>query len=145
MSGAEYEFFNFRVPAGSNASPVESERNSSATAVFLNNNPADKLPHLTEGMTGYSVTRPVHNQDWFYSVFNTCEAFRCGIEGWHTESGPGVLRLHFVLTRSKKLLIEQHCSNSRSNLFQANLALHPASWRNHGKVFQETQGICTSP
>jgi glutamine synthetase len=41
-------------------------------------------------MTGYSVTRPVHNQDWYYGIFNACEEFRCGIEGWHTESGPGV-------------------------------------------------------
>lgn len=41
-------------------------------------------------MFGYSITRPVHNQDYYYDVFNTCSAFRCGIEGWHTESGPGV-------------------------------------------------------
>jgi glutamine synthetase len=41
-------------------------------------------------MTGYSVTRPVHNQDWYYGIFNACEEFKCGIEGWHTESGPGV-------------------------------------------------------
>jgi glutamine synthetase len=41
-------------------------------------------------MTGYSITRPVHNQDWYYSIFKTCAEFRCGIEGWHTESGPGV-------------------------------------------------------
>ena len=41
-------------------------------------------------MFGYSLTRPVHNQDYYYDIFNTCEAFRCNIEGWHTESGPGV-------------------------------------------------------
>lgn len=41
-------------------------------------------------MFGYSLTRPVHNQDWYYDVFNTCSKFRCDIEGWHTESGPGV-------------------------------------------------------
>lgn len=41
-------------------------------------------------MFGYSVTRPVHNKDYYYDIFNTCEAFRCNIEGWHTESGPGV-------------------------------------------------------
>jgi len=41
-------------------------------------------------MFGYSLTRPVHNQDWYYDVFNTCRKFRCDIEGWHTESGPGV-------------------------------------------------------
>ena len=41
-------------------------------------------------MFGYSITRPVHNQDWYYQVFNTCAKFGCDIEGWHTESGPGV-------------------------------------------------------
>lgn len=41
-------------------------------------------------MFGYSITRPVHNQDYYYDVYDTCTAFRCDIEGWHTESGPGV-------------------------------------------------------
>jgi glutamine synthetase len=41
-------------------------------------------------MFGYSLTRPVHNKDYYYDIFNTCEAFNCNIEGWHTESGPGV-------------------------------------------------------
>jgi glutamine synthetase len=41
-------------------------------------------------MFGYSLTRPVHNKDWFYDIFNSCSKFRCDIEGWHTETGPGV-------------------------------------------------------
>lgn len=41
-------------------------------------------------MFGYSITRPVHNQDYYYGIFDACEKFRCDIEGWHTESGPGV-------------------------------------------------------
>ena len=41
-------------------------------------------------MFGYSLTRPVHNQDYYYGIYEACEKFRCGIEGWHTESGPGV-------------------------------------------------------
>jgi glutamine synthetase len=41
-------------------------------------------------MFGYSLSRPVHNKDWFYDVFKTCISFQCDIEGWHTESGPGV-------------------------------------------------------
>ncbi|MCJ1479317.1 hypothetical protein MMC13_008002 [Lambiella insularis] len=88
MAGAEYEFFQFRVPSDSTA-PV-SERNSSSTARFLKENPVDSLPPLTEGMFGYSLTRPVHNQEYYYGIFEACEKFRCGIEGWHTESGPGV-------------------------------------------------------
>jgi glutamine synthetase len=41
-------------------------------------------------MMGYSLTRPVHNQDWYYGIYNACDQFRCNVEGWHTESGPGV-------------------------------------------------------
>jgi glutamine synthetase len=83
---AEYEFYQFRAPAD----PTASERNSSSTAKFLQENPPSALPSLTEGMFGYSVTRPVHNQDYYYGIYDACEKFRCNIEGWHTESGPGV-------------------------------------------------------
>ena len=80
MTPAEYEFFTFRTPDNSGPSP----------AAFLQNNPPQALPSLTEGMFGYSLNRPVHNKDWYYSVYDTCTAFQCDIEGWHTESGPGV-------------------------------------------------------
>lgn len=83
---AEYEFYQFKAPPNQEGS----ERNSSSTAAFLRSNPTDQLPSLTEGMFGYSLTRPVHNQEYYYGIFDTCEKFRCGIEGWHTESGPGV-------------------------------------------------------
>ena len=41
-------------------------------------------------MFGYSLSRPVHNKGWYYEVYDTCTEFKCDIEGWHTESGPGV-------------------------------------------------------
>lgn len=41
-------------------------------------------------MFGYSVTRPVHNSEWYYKVWENCKKFKVDIEGWHTESGPGV-------------------------------------------------------
>ena len=85
---AEYEFYQFRAP-GPTSAPT-TERNSSSTATFLQQNPVNSLPPLTEGMFGYSLTRPVHNQDYYYGVYDACEKFNCGIEGWHTESGPGV-------------------------------------------------------
>lgn len=88
MAGAEYEFFTFRAPKDPS---IQSERQTSATTMpYLLENSAHTLPHLTQGMFGYSLTDPVHNQDWFYGIFETCEQFRCDIEGWHTESGPGV-------------------------------------------------------
>jgi hypothetical protein len=83
---AEYEFYQFRAPQ----TDSNNERNSSATASFLKNNPVEALPSLTEGMFGYSITRPVHNQEYYYGIFDACEKFNCDIEGWHTESGPGV-------------------------------------------------------
>ena len=86
MAGAEYEFYCFRAPKDANAKHIS----SATTATFLQDNPVHALPHLTQGMFGYSLTDPIHNQDWFYSVFDTCEQFNCNIEGWHTESGPGV-------------------------------------------------------
>lgn len=78
---AEYEFYQFKVPPSAAAE---------STATYLDKNPPQSLPSLTEGMFGYSLTRTVHNQDYFYDVFKTCQAFKCDIEGWHTESGPGV-------------------------------------------------------
>ncbi|KAI9739210.1 MAG: hypothetical protein M1834_007423 [Cirrosporium novae-zelandiae] len=73
----------------SRSSPA-SNRDSTTTARFLKEQPVNSLPSLSEGMFGYSILDPVHNQDWYYSIYDTCEKFRCGIEGWHTESGPGV-------------------------------------------------------
>ncbi|KAL2150134.1 hypothetical protein VTH82DRAFT_7810 [Thermothelomyces myriococcoides] len=81
MAGAEYEFYQFKTP---------SVNGKQSTAAFLQENPTQSLPSLTEGMFGYSLTRPVHNQDYYYDIFNTCREFKCDIEGWHTESGPGV-------------------------------------------------------
>ncbi|KAK3671494.1 hypothetical protein LTR78_008593 [Recurvomyces mirabilis] len=90
LAGAEYEFFTFRAPQTSDNGPGNSERNSSATATYLQTNPVNDLPSLEQGMFGYSLTRPTHNQNWYYDIYNTCTKFRCDIEGWHTESGPGV-------------------------------------------------------
>lgn len=56
----------------------------------MKENPAHKLPPLTEGMFGYSLTRPMLNQDYYYGIYDTCIEFNCAIESWHTESGPGV-------------------------------------------------------
>nr|POF14142.1 type-1 glutamine synthetase 2 [Quercus suber] len=88
LAGAEYEFFTFRAPNA--PSSMDPQRNSSTTATFLRDNPVDSLPHLEQGMFGYSLTRPVHNKDWFNNIYTDCSKFRCDIEGWHTESGPGV-------------------------------------------------------
>lgn len=86
---AEYEFFQFKTPS-SNPSASADGRSSTSVATFLRDNPVNALPSLTEGMFGYSLTRPVQNKDYYYEIYDVCEKFDCGIEGWHTESGPGV-------------------------------------------------------
>ncbi|EPE08078.1 glutamine synthetase [Ophiostoma piceae UAMH 11346] len=83
MAGAEYEFFHFQTP-------LSDKGTRPSAAAFLASNPPHALPALTEGMFGYSLTRPAANKDYYYDVFDTCTKFRCDIEGWHTESGPGV-------------------------------------------------------
>lgn len=121
---AEYEFYQFRAPSNSNGL----ERNSSSTATFLKDNPVNALPPLTEGMFGYSLIRPVHNQDYYYSVFNTCRSFDCDIESWHTESGPGVFEavsissssfgpLIYTLMLSIGFAIRRNQRDSRSSWF----------------------------
>lgn len=85
MAGVEYEFFHFQTPSD----PAAPNRTTSPAA-FLASNPTQALPALTEGMFGYSLTRPVVNKDYYYDIFDTCGRFKCDIEGWHTESGPGV-------------------------------------------------------
>ncbi|KAL2042596.1 hypothetical protein N7G274_004355 [Stereocaulon virgatum] len=101
MAGAEYEFFQFRAPV--DPTVPTSERNSSSTARFLRENPANSLPPLTEGMFGYSLTRPVHNQEYYYGIYDACEKFRCNIEGWHTESGPGVFEAALAFGEIKQM------------------------------------------
>jgi glutamine synthetase len=41
-------------------------------------------------MFGYSVTRPNLEKDYFNDVYNLLHDFGIPLEGWHTETGPGV-------------------------------------------------------
>ncbi|KAI1766713.1 putative glutamine synthetase [Hypoxylon sp. FL1150] len=88
MAGAELEFFQFKVPTSSTSTTTDSPAPSVTS--FLNDNPPQALPPLTEGMFGYSITRPTLNKSYYHDVYNVCAEFRCDLEGWHTESGPGV-------------------------------------------------------
>jgi glutamine synthetase len=55
LAGAEYEFYNFK-----------------ETAKSLRDCKGQDLEHLTPGMFGYSVTRPIQNQEFYYGVFDAC-------------------------------------------------------------------------
>ena len=144
---AEYEFFQFKAPSSNPHAPI-SERNTSSTATFLQNNPVNSLPSLTEGMFGYSLTRTVHNKDYYYGIFDACEKFNCGIEGWHTESGPGVFEaaLSFgeVTEMADKAGLFKSVSHSRKpvpNLTctQVCCQISCNTVRNHAMLYGQTQ------
>ncbi|KAI5289039.1 hypothetical protein KEM55_008919, partial [Ascosphaera atra] len=101
MAGAEYEFYQFRAPKDPSSSSCET--NSSSTATFLKTHPVEQLPPLTEGMFGYSLSRPIHNQGYYYDIFNRCREFQCDIESWHTESGPGVFEAALEFGEAKEI------------------------------------------
>lgn len=79
---------NFQTPSedgyGANASQTRD------LAAFLEKNDPRALRPITGGSFSYSATRPVAFKKFFYDIFNTSAEFNCGIEGWHTEGGPGV-------------------------------------------------------
>lgn len=69
---------------------------------------ADKPKPLEEGKFGYSIARPVHNKAYYYDVYKTCGKFRCPIEGWHAEVGPGMYEA--VGTKTEKNVAETKIS-----------------------------------
>jgi glutamine synthetase len=117
MAGAEYEFFHFKTPVKDSKASV---------AAFLKDNVPHALDHITEGMFGYSLTQPVHDQDYYYSVLRTCSDFDCDVESWHPESGPGVLEavrpaliIAFIAYKSKALKYQEICEmGDRAALFK---------------------------
>ncbi|VVT46659.1 uncharacterized protein SAPINGB_P001323 [Magnusiomyces paraingens] len=48
------------------------------------------LTPLTPGMFGYSVARLGLNKEYQREMLDSCESLGVGLEGWHTETGPGV-------------------------------------------------------
>lgn len=84
----EIEFINFETPSKDGYGLPEGRHN---IASYLQSNTVGSLRPLTEGMFGYSVTRPVMSKQYFHDIFDQSIEMRCGLEGWHTESGPGVL------------------------------------------------------
>lgn len=133
---AEYEFFQYKAPVD--------EGGKTSVAKFLQNNQVSSLPPLTEGNFGYNLIRPLHNQDYFYGIFDACEKFNCALEGWHTETGPGVFEAALAFGEISQmadkaalfkygslhipcvcnLLIQQICHQSNSDPVRHNTLLH---------------------
>lgn len=86
MAGSELEFYHYRETAESLA-----EKNG------IN------LKPLTPGMFGYSIQRPTLNQDYFYDILNTCTNTGIKLEGWHTETGPGVFEAALTYGPAKEV------------------------------------------
>lgn len=78
---------NFQTPSEDGYVSADSWRN---LATYLKMNPPDRLRPITEGMFGYSVSRPLMSKRYFHDIFDTSLEIGCPLEGWHTESGPGV-------------------------------------------------------
>lgn len=78
---------NFQTPAEDGYGDATQRRN---LASYLDKNSPQGMRPLTAGMFGYSVTRPLSYKEYFHQIFDQAHAMRCGIESWHTESGPGV-------------------------------------------------------
>ncbi|ETN45931.1 uncharacterized protein HMPREF1541_00113 [Cyphellophora europaea CBS 101466] len=85
--GTELEFHNFQTPSEDGYSNREQTRD---LAGFLAKNGRKNLRPLTGGMFGYSISRPAMNRQYFYDIFDQSLEFGCELEGWHTETGPGV-------------------------------------------------------
>jgi glutamine synthetase len=73
FAGAELEFYQYRETAES----------------VLEKNGVGLTP-LTTGMFGYSIQRPTLNQEYYYDILESARKFNVELEGWHTETGPGV-------------------------------------------------------
>lgn len=56
MAGAEYEFFNFN-----------------ETPKSIGASKGSELEYMTPGMFGYSILRPVQNQEYYYGIFDACK------------------------------------------------------------------------
>lgn len=72
-SGIEFEFFQFR-----------------ETSDSVDQKGGVDLTPITPGMFGYSLLRLGKNIEYQEEMLRTCSEFDIGLEGWHTETGPGV-------------------------------------------------------
>ncbi|CAI6092370.1 hypothetical protein V2G26_014743 [Clonostachys chloroleuca] len=85
LAGVELEFFNFQTPSQDGYSPGRRD-----LASYLQSHAVNQLRPLTAGMFGYSISRPVMSKGYFHDIYDKSLEAGCPIEGWHTESGPGV-------------------------------------------------------
>ncbi|GAA5814538.1 hypothetical protein MFLAVUS_008035 [Mucor flavus] len=95
--GVEFEFFCFKETTESLAEKGHSQ-----------------LQPLTLGMCGYSVLRPLQNQDFYYNAFDWLKEFKVDVESWHTETGPGVFEAAVMYQDAKEM-------GDRATLFKTSM------------------------
>lgn len=54
-------------------------------------------------MCGYSLLRPLENQDFYYNAFDWLHEFKVDVESWHTETGPGVYEAAVAYQEAKEM------------------------------------------
>ncbi|KAJ7174009.1 hypothetical protein C8R43DRAFT_1057990 [Mycena crocata] len=86
FAGVEYEYFNFQ-----------------ETPQSLARKKFTDLQPLTPGMHGYSLLRTQLNNDYFHELFDESAKFGVGIEGHHTETGPGVFETALAYTSALRM------------------------------------------
>ncbi len=91
----ELEFMNFQTPSQDGYTNCGDTPNMAA---YLEKHSPKSMRTLTSGMFGYSLTRPTANKKYFHEIFNQSVKFRTDIEGWHSESGPGVFEAVSLLS-----------------------------------------------
>lgn len=65
-------------------------------------------------MCGYSLLRPLENQDFYYHAFDWLHEFKVDVESWHTETGPGVFEAAVAYQEAKEM-------GDRASLFKTSM------------------------
>ncbi|RCH97283.1 hypothetical protein CU098_009871 [Rhizopus stolonifer] len=69
------------------------------------------LKSLTVGTSGFSILRPLENQEFYYHMFDWLKKFKIDLEGWHAECGPGIFEASILYKEAKE-------SGDRCTLFK---------------------------
>ncbi len=93
-SAFEFEWFNFK-----------------ETAESLRDKRFTQPEPITPGMFGYSILRLAQNQPFFNALMDELLAFRVPIEGFHTETGPGVVEAAILYSGARSKPPTAPCSS----------------------------------
>lgn len=74
----------------------------------LNSKKGVGLTPLTTGMFGYSLLRPHLKKEYFNDIYKNCMEYGIPIEGFHTETGPGVYEAALVYSDALEMADRSH-------------------------------------